>query len=139
MRLSRLASLFVLAAGLAAAPTLSAQNPTPGGPPAGGAPRGPGRMQTMALQGITLTTEQQAKVDSITAATRAQMPAFTPGTPMSDADRAKMRTLAAASVQQVRAVLTPDQQKIYDKNVAAMQERMRERMQGGAAPQPKAQ
>jgi protein CpxP len=137
MRLSRFTPLLMLAAGLAAAPALSAQ--TPGGPPAGSAPRGPGRMQAMALEGITLTAAQQAKVDSIAAATRAQMPAFTPGTPMSDADRAKARSLAAASVQQVRAVLTPEQQKIYDKNVAAMQQRMQERMQGGAAPQPKPQ
>ena len=132
MRFGSIASGAVLAIGLALAPTLSAQ--TPDGPPAGGPPRGAGRMQAMALQGITLTPAQQAKVDSITAATRAQMPTMTPGTPPSDADRAKMRSLSMASVQQVRAVLTPDQQKIYDTNVAAMQQQMQQRMQGGAPP-----
>ncbi|MEZ4412590.1 MAG: hypothetical protein R2910_06375 [Gemmatimonadales bacterium] len=88
----------------------------------------------MALQGITLTAAQQAKVDSITAKTRAQMPAMTPGSPPSDADRAKMRSLSMASVQEVRAVLTPEQQAIYDKNVAQMQQMMQQRMQGGPPP-----
>ena len=88
----------------------------------------------MALQGITLTAAQQAKVDSITTKTRAQMPAMTPGTPPSDADRQKMMTLSQASIKEVRAVLTPDQQAIYDKNVAQMQQMMQQRMQGGPPP-----
>ena len=88
----------------------------------------------MALQGITLTPAQQAKVDSITAKTRAQMPAMTPGTPPSDADRQKMMSLSTASLKEVRTVLTPDQQAIYDKNVAAIQQQMQQRMQGGATP-----
>lgn len=131
MRFRMLASAAVLALGLAAAPALSAQTPTT--PPPRGQ-RGPGRMQTMALEGITLTAAQQAKVDSITAKTRAQMPAMTPGTPPSDADRAKMRSLSMASIQEVRAVLTPEQQAIYDKNVAQMQQMMQQRMQGGPPP-----
>lgn len=133
MQYRNIASTAVLALGLVLASTLSAQTQTT--PPAGGpGQRGPGRMQAMALEGITLTAAQQAKVDSITAATRAQMPTMTPGTPPSDADRAKMRSLSMASVQQVRAVLTPDQQKIYDKNVANMQQMMQQRMQGGPPP-----
>ncbi len=133
MRFRSIASAAVLALGLAAAPTLSAQNPTP--PPSGGqGQRGSGRMQAMALQGITLTAAQQAKVDSITAKTRAQMPAMTPGTPPSDADRQKMMTLSQASIKEVRGVLTPDQQAIYDKNVAQMQQMMQQRMQGGPPP-----
>jgi Spy/CpxP family protein refolding chaperone len=134
MRFRSIASAAVLALGLAAVPTLSAQ--TPGTPPPGGQGQrgGAGRMQAMALQGITLTAVQQAKVDSITAKTRAQMPAVTPGTPPSDADRAKIRSLSMASVQEVRTVLTPDQQAIYDKNVAQMQQMMQQRMQGGPPP-----
>jgi Spy/CpxP family protein refolding chaperone len=91
-------------------------------------------MQAMALQGITLTAAQQAKVDSITAKTRAQMPPMTPGTPPSDTDRQKMMALSMASVQEVRTVLTPEQQAVYDKNVTQMQQMMQQRMQGGAQP-----
>jgi len=133
MRFSSIASATVLALGLALAPALSAQNPSP---PAqgGGQQRGAGRMQAMALQGITLTAAQQAKVDSITARTRAQMPQMTPGTPPSDADRQKMMSVSQASLKEVRAVLTPDQQKVFDKNVADMQQRMQQRMQGGPPP-----
>ena len=127
MRIGLLTTTAALALGLALAPALSAQTP-------GGGPRGPGRMQAMALQGITLTPAQQAKVDSITAKTRAQMPAMTPGTPPSDADRQKMMSLSTASLKEVRTVLTPDQQAIYDKNVAAIQQQMQQRMQGGATP-----
>ncbi len=127
MRIRLLTTTVALALGLALAPALSAQTP-------GGGPRGPGRMQAMALQGITLTPAQQAKVDSITAKTRAQMPAMTPGTPPSDADRQKMMSLSTASLKEIRTVLTPDQQAIYDKNVAAIQQQMQQRMQGGAMP-----
>jgi len=127
MRIGLLTTTAALALGLALAPALSAQTP-------GGGQRGPGRMQAMALQGITLTPAQQAKVDSITAKTRAQMPAMTPGTPPSDADRQKMMSLSTASLKEVRTVLTPDQQAIYDKNVAAIQQQMQQRMQGGATP-----
>ncbi len=127
MRIRLLTTTLALALGLALAPALSAQTP-------GGGPRGPGRMQAMALQGITLTPAQQAKVDSITAKTRAQMPAMTPGTPPSDADRQKMMSLSTASLKEIRTVLTPDQRAIYDKNVAAIQQQMQQRMQGGAMP-----
>jgi Spy/CpxP family protein refolding chaperone len=127
MRLGILASTATVALGLLFTPALSAQTP-------GGGQRGPGRMQAMALQGITLTPSQQSKVDSITAKTRAQMPAMTPGTPPSDADRQKMMSLSTASLKEIRTVLTPDQQAIYDKNVAAIQQQMQQRMQGGATP-----
>ena len=130
MRFRSIASLAILAAGLAGASAASAQTPTtPGTPPA---QRGPGRMQAAALQGITLTPAQQAQVDSITASYRAKMPQMTPGTPPSDADRQKAMGLMSSSIKDVRAVLTPDQQAIYDKNVAAIQQQMQQRMQGGA-------
>jgi len=133
MRFGSIATAAALMFGLAVVPTLSAQTPTTP-PPAGQGQRGNGRMLGMALQGITLTTAQQAKVDSITAKTRAQMPSITPGTPPSDADRQKMMTLSQASIKEVRAVLTPDQQAVYDKNIARMQEMMQQRRQGGPPP-----
>jgi len=92
-------------------------------------------MQSMALQGITLTPTQQAKVDSITASYRARMPQFTPGTPPSDADRQTARSLMMASIKDVRGVLTPDQQAVYDKNVASLQQMMQQMRPSGAAPQ----
>lgn len=124
MRFGTLASLTVLAVGLAVTPTLSAQTPdTP--------QRGPGRMQAMTLNGIALTPAQQSKIDSITANTRAQMPVRTPGTQPSEADREKMRSLSMASSQAIRAVLTAEQQAIYDKNLAELRGR---RMQGAGGP-----
>jgi Spy/CpxP family protein refolding chaperone len=130
MRFRSLASITVLGLALATAPALSAQNQ--GAPPAGGSPRG--RMQAMLFEGITLTPAQQTQIDSIRAHYRSQMPAMTPGTPPSDADRQKAMQLMQASTKAVRGVLTPDQQAIYDKNMAAMQERMGGGMPSGGAP-----
>ena len=77
-----------------------------------------------------LTAEQQAKVDSITAKYRAQMPAFTPGTPPDSATRAKMRELYGNQDEEIRALLTPDQQKVWDQNVTEMRNRMQQRAPG---------
>jgi Spy/CpxP family protein refolding chaperone len=131
MRFRPLASAAILALGLALPPALSAQ--TAGAPPSNQAPRGAGRLQAAALQGITLTAAQQSKIDSIAAKTRAQMPPMTPGAPPSDADRQKMQSVTMASLKEVRAVLTPGQQKTFDKNVTEIQERIQQRM---AAPPP---
>ena len=125
-RLAVIVSALVLLGGSAA----HAQNA--GGAP--GAPAGPGgfaarRMQRL-LQGITLTPEQQAKVDSITTRYSAQMPAFTPGVMPDSATRAKMRDLNANQDVEIRTVLTPDQQKVFDDNVAQMRARMQQRAPG---------
>ncbi|HEX5005390.1 MAG TPA: hypothetical protein VFV65_08730 [Gemmatimonadales bacterium] len=128
MRFASLTSAAILTLGLVSAPALCAQGAAGGQPRAGG-------MQARALQGITLTPGQQAKVDSIVAKTRAAMPQLTPGTPPSDADRQQMMKLSTESLAEVRNVLTPDQQAVFDKNVAAMKERM-QRMGGGAGGAP---
>ena len=64
---------------------------------------------------------------------------MTPGTPLCDADRQKAMELMTASIKEVRGVLTPDQQALYDKNVVAIQQQMQQRMHGappqGAPPQ----
>jgi hypothetical protein len=82
------------------------------------------------MQGITLTPEQQTKVDSITARYSAQMPAFTPGVMPDSATRAKMRDLNEHQDAEIRTVLTPDQQKVFDDNVAQMRARMQQRGPG---------
>jgi Spy/CpxP family protein refolding chaperone len=121
---SRFTLLTAVLLGLSVAPVV-AQNPP--GPPSGGMGQGrmPGRRMQMLLNGITLTTEQQAKVDSIQAAFRAQMPAFTPGVPPDSATRAQRMELMRKQDVEIRAVLTPDQQVIWDKNVADAQSMMR--------------
>jgi Spy/CpxP family protein refolding chaperone len=117
-------ALLLLATSVAAA-----QSPSrgPGGPGAGGF--GQRRMQRL-LQGITLTADQQTKVDSITARYRAQMPAFTPGTPPDSATREQARQLLGNEDEEIRALLTPDEQKVWDTNVAAMRSRMMQRGPG---------
>jgi Spy/CpxP family protein refolding chaperone len=108
---------------LGAAAVAGAQSPGGGGGFAGR------RMQRL-LQGITLTAAQQAKVDSITAKYRPQMPPFTPGAPPDSATRAKMRALFGNQDEEIRAVLTPDQQKVWDQNVTEMRNRMQQRAPG---------
>jgi Spy/CpxP family protein refolding chaperone len=107
----QLALLFATV--LAASPVL-AQNPSG---------RGPGRQMEGLLRDITLTAEQQAKVDSIRGHYREQMPSFTPGNPPDSGVREKLRGLFRHEVDDIRAVLTADQQKIFDRNVAAMRAR----------------
>jgi len=101
---------------LGAAPAL-AQNP----PSGGGRGRG-GRMQ-MLFRGITLSAEQQAQIDSIRARYRAELPAREPGSRPDSAARQQMRELFRRQQGEVRAVLTADQQTIFDRNVAELRQR----------------
>jgi periplasmic protein CpxP/Spy len=129
MKLVRLLTAAALIAGSAAvAHAQSAQSATPQGAEQG---RRGGRMIEMLFKGITLTESQRTRVDSIAAAYRGQMPAFTPGTPPSDADRAKRRELMQKEQADLRALLTADQQKTFDANVAEMRNNMQRRMGGG--------
>ena len=109
---------------LVATSLAGAQSPRGGG--GGFAER---RMQRL-LQGITLTADQKAKVDSITTKYRAQLPPFTPGTPPDSATRVKMRALFGNQDEEIRALLTPDQQKVWDQNVTEMRNRMQQRAPG---------
>jgi Spy/CpxP family protein refolding chaperone len=94
----------------------------------------------MLFQGITLTTEQQAQIEKIRDKYRAEREALRPkggpgdarpdggqggGRPqLDDATRAKMDAIRTNSQKDYRAVLTPAQQAIFDKNVADMKARM---------------
>jgi stress response protein YsnF len=75
------------------------------------------------FEGITLTADQRAKVDSIQKHYREQMPSFTPGSPPDSATRDKIRGLFRHQMDDIRAVLTADQQQTFDRNVAAMRQR----------------
>ena len=82
--------------------------------------RGPGRRMELLLKNVTLTPEQQAKVDSIQTHYREQMPSFTPGSPPDSVTREKVRGLFRHQVEDIRAVLTADQQKVFDTNLAEL-------------------
>ena len=106
-----LAALFAFAA-----PAAQAQG--------GGGQGGRGRAMEMLMQGITLTDVQKASVDSIGQVFRAQMPPMQQGTPPDSATRAKRMEIAQKQYAAVRTVLTPDQQKVFDKNLADMRANM---------------
>jgi len=111
---------FLVSALLALAAT-AAQAQGPGGR------GGPGRRMELLFKDITLTPAQQAKVDSIQARYRSERPSFTPGTPPDSATRDKVRALFQRERDDIRAVLTADQQKTFDRNL----EEMRQRRPGG--------
>ncbi len=112
MKLTRIVALAGMVA-LAAPAAAFAQ----GG---GGGQGGRGRQMEMLMQGITLTDAQKASVDSIGQVYRAQMPPMQQGTPPDSATRAKMMAVRQQQYAAVRAVLTPEQQKTFDKNLEEM-------------------
>ncbi len=118
--------LAFLVAALAAATAGSAvaQNPPAGNPPAGRQGFAQQRMERL-LQGITLTTEQRARFDSIEAGFRARMPAMTPGQAPDPAQMQQRRELMASQDSALRAVLTPEQQTVWDRNVEQARNMMR--------------
>ncbi|MBX3133496.1 MAG: hypothetical protein KF689_08955 [Gemmatimonadaceae bacterium] len=110
-----------LAALLVVAP-LGAQQGPPGGRGMGGDPAAmQARQNEMLFRGITLTAEQQAKVDSIQTASRARQQELMQGGGMRDPEtRTKMQEQRQAMMAAVRGVLTPAQQATFDQNVASM-------------------
>lgn len=88
------------------------------------------RMDAMMFNGITLSSSQKAQIDSIHARHRTEMQGLDPRN--NPGDREKMRQMMQAHMAEIRAVLTPDQQVIFDRNMQQMRERRGERM--GAPP-----
>ena len=126
MRKLQLVLVAAMLVGTSAAAT--AQDPQPQGQRQGG-----GRNQmAMLMQSITLTAEQQAKVDSINAKYGEQRRALMQDESLDrDARRAKGRELMGKQREEIKAVLTDEQKKVFDKNVEDMQARMQ---QGGGRP-----
>ena len=79
------------------------------------------RMQQMLFNGITLTSAQQAQIDSIHARHQGEMKGLDPRN--NPDDREKMRQMMQSHMAELRAVLTPEQQAVFDKNVADMRAR----------------
>lgn len=105
----------------------TAQDPQPQGQRQGG-----GRQMTMLMEGITLSADQQARVDSISAKYGAQRRALMQDESLDqDARRSKSRELMGKQREEIKALLTDEQKKVFDKNVEDMQARMQ---QGGGRP-----
>jgi Spy/CpxP family protein refolding chaperone len=132
MKAFRIAALGValLAGSTAIAGAQAAtQAPTQQGGPGGG--RG-GFNRT--LNGIELTEAQKAKVAEIQAKYQPEMQAIRESM-QGGGDRAagfaKMQALNEKRNPEIRAVLTPEQQAIFDKNLAEQKARMEQMRQGG--------
>lgn len=78
------------------------------------------RQNEMLFRGITLSEAQQAKVDSIQAAGREAMQAAMGGGMQDPTARQRMQELREKQMADIRAVLTPEQQAVFDTNRANM-------------------
>ena len=94
-----------------------------------------GRMGEWLLKDITLTDAQKEQVKTIREKYLPQQVELrksvqATGGPPDDATRARMMDLQQKQSDEIRAILTADQQAVFDKNVAAMKARMAERRNG---------
>lgn len=93
-----------------------------GGPPAGAQGR-PNQMARL-MEGITLTADQQAKIDTISAASRAETmkmrEEMQAGGPPGPEMMEKMRAITTKRNDAIKAVLTAEQKAIFEKNLANM-------------------
>ena len=101
-----------------------APTPAPAPAPAAAVPKAaapaPSPVLTALLEGITLTPEQQHKVDSILTHFRAQTPPITPETVADSATLARFRAPSQQALDGVRTVLTREQQQVWDRNVESV-------------------
>lgn len=109
-------------------PNASTADAGRGGPGGRGAGRGD---QAQALfRGITLSADQQQRIDTIRTRYRTQMEQMR-NSGDRDAMRSQMRPLMEKQQAELRAVLTPDQQQQFDQNAAEVRTRME---RGGGRP-----
>jgi Spy/CpxP family protein refolding chaperone len=117
------------------APSASAADAGRGGRgPGRGGPGGPRgfRGDQALLRNITLSADQQQRIDTIRARYRTQMEQMRQQSGGDrDAMRGQMRTMMEKQQAEIRDVLTPDQQRQFDQNVADMRSRME---RGGGRP-----
>lgn len=113
---------ILAAAALVFVATTAAAQGGQGGPPGGmGQGQGAGRMNEMLFKGITLTDVQKAKIDTIQTKAREEQRALMQAGGMQDpANREKMMAIRTKQNADIRALLTADQQTIFDKNLAEM-------------------
>lgn len=104
--------------GLVASP-LMAQNMS--GSPPDSAHHGMHHGPHALLKGITLTSDQQTQIKAIHQRYHASMDSARKA---GNTDRSGMRTMMESEGADIRNVLTADQQKIFDDNLAQMKQRM---------------
>jgi Spy/CpxP family protein refolding chaperone len=106
-------------------------------------PQGQGEMRRgqgmggMLLKDITLTDAQKAQIKTIREKYLPQQmelrkAAQATGGPPDESTRAKVMDLQEKQAAEIRAVLTPDQQKIFDQNLKEMRDRMEARRKGSS-------
>ena len=99
-----------------------------------GGPGGGGRGSNRVMNGIQLTEAQTAKVAEINAKYQPELQAVRESM-RGGGDRAeaftKMQAISDKRNPEIRAVLTPDQQVVFDKNLAEQKARMEQMRQGG--------
>ena len=131
MKAIRIAALGV--ALLAGSTAIAGAQATPQAPAQQGGGRG-GFNRSM--NGIELTDAQKAKVAEIQAKYQPEMQAIRESM-QGGGDRAeafkKIQALNDKRNPEIRAVLTPEQQTIFDKNLAEQKARMEQMRQGGGA------
>jgi len=88
-------------------------------------------MAAMLYKDITLTPTQQAKADSIQTKYREQMQALRASGGDQQEMRAKGRELQEKQRDELKAILTDDQKKVFDKNVEEMRAQMQNRRPQG--------
>lgn len=119
-------TLRVLAAALVVASASVAQ--AQGGGGGGGNQERMAQQRAMMFEGITLGADQKTRIDSIQGASRKARQDLnagaTQGTPPSPEMREKRQAIMADEQKAIKAVLTKEQNEVFDKNMAAMRERM---------------
>ena len=126
MKVIRVAMMAVALSAVATSVSPAQQQPEPA------SQSGRRGMGGMILRGITLTEAQKAQQKVIREKYAPQMMAIrktaqTSGTPM---DQAKLNEIRSAQAADLRAILTAEQQVIFDRNLAEMRERQAERGAG---------
>ena len=133
MKVIRIATLaFALCAGLTS--VAAAQGQTE---PQGQGERRGGGMGGMLLKDITLTDAQKAQVKTIREKYLPQQlelrkASQATGGPPDEPTRAKMMDLQEKQAAEIRAILTADQQKVFDANLKEMRDRMEARRKGSS-------
>jgi periplasmic protein CpxP/Spy len=134
MKVIRIATLaFTLCAGLTSVAAAQGQ-PEPQGQ---GEMRRGGGMGGMLLKDITLTDAQKAQIKTIRDKYVPQQmelrkAAQGTGGPPDEATRSKIMDLQEKQAAEIRAILTPDQQKVFDGNLKEMRDRMEARRKGSS-------
>ncbi|HEY8832886.1 MAG TPA: Spy/CpxP family protein refolding chaperone [Gemmatimonadaceae bacterium] len=135
MKVIRIAALgFALCVGVTSIAAAQGQ-PEPQGQ--GEMRRGSGGMGGMLLKDITLTDAQKAQIKTIREKYMPQQVELrkasqATGGPPDEATRTKMMDLQEKQAAEIRAILTADQQKVFDANLKDMRDRMEARRKGSS-------